>query len=153
EKSGLQLDTHYRRQSGAKDAEGDQRFLDVIVNLPDRRHLIIDSKVSLKRYEDHVNCTDDILRVGLLAEHVECIRSHFRGLGAKRYHEIHGINTPDFVLMYIPIEAAFFAAVGQEPGLFSEALDKNVVLITNSTLLPTLRMVAHVWRLVDQQQN
>src|SRR4029077_362343 len=68
-------------------------------------------------------------------------------------HDIHGINTPDFVLMYIPIEAAFFAAMAHEPALFSEALDKNVVLITNSTLLATLRTVAHVWRLADQKKN
>src|ERR1043166_4870729 len=153
EKSGLQLGTHYRRQSSAKDEEGDQRYLDVIVNLPERRHLIIDSKVSLKRYEDHVNCPDEAQRLLLLAEHVECVRSHFRGLGAKRYHEIHGINTPDFVLMYIPIEAAFFSAVAHEPALFSEALDKSVVLITNSTLLATLRTVDHVWRLADQKKN
>ena len=74
-------------------------------------------------------------------------------LGSKRYQDIHGINTPDFVLMYIPIEAAFFVALAQAPGLFAEALDKNVVLITNSTLLATLRTVASVWKLADQQKN
>ena len=84
---------------------------------------------------------------------LDCIRTHFKGLGAKRYQESHGISTPDFVLMYVPIEAAFFVAVGHEPGLFSEALERNVVLITNSTLLATLRTVAHVWRLAAQQKN
>jgi DNA recombination protein RmuC len=88
-----------------------------------------------------------------LQDHVACIRNHFRGLGAKRYQEIYGINAPDFVLMYIPIEAAFFVAIAHEPGLFSEALDRNVVLTTNSTLLATLRTVASVWRLADQQKN
>jgi DNA recombination protein RmuC len=88
-----------------------------------------------------------------LEEHVACIRNHFRGLGAKRYQETHGINTPDFVLMYLPIEAAFFVALAHDPGLFSEALDRNVVLTTNSTLLATLRTVASVWKLADQQKH
>jgi DNA recombination protein RmuC len=153
EKSGLQAGVHYQRQHGAKGEEGDQRFLDVIVDLPDKKHLIIDSKVSLKCYEEHVNCGEDALRLQHLEDHIACIRSHFRDLGAKRYQEIHGINAPDFVLMYIPIEAAFFVAIARDPGLFSEALDKNVVLTTNSTLLATLRTVASVWRLTDQQKN
>jgi len=153
ERSGLQLGLHYRRQSPAKDEAGEQRFLDVVVDLPEDRHLVIDSKVSLKCFEEYVNSPDDTSRTRHLEAHVDCIRTHFKGLGAKRYEESHGISTPDFVLMYVPIEAAFFVAVGQEPGLFSEALERNVVLITNSTLLATLRTVAHVWRLADQQKN
>jgi DNA recombination protein RmuC len=152
EKSGLQREMHYRRQRGAKDVEGDQRFLDVIVDLPDKRNLVVDSKVSLRAYEESVNATDDPAKSAGLDRHVEALRKHFRDLGAKRYQDIHGINTPDFVLMYVPIEAAFFAAIAREPGLFAEALDHNVVLITNSTLLATLRTVAHVWRLADQQK-
>lgn len=153
EKSGLQAGLHYHRQHSARGEEGDQRFLDVIVDLPDNKHLIIDSKVSLKCYEEHVNCAEESLRLKHLEDHIACIRNHFRGLGAKRYQEIYGINAPDFVLMYVPIEPAFFVAVAQDAGLFSEALDKNVVLTTNSTLLATLRTVASVWRLADQQKN
>jgi DNA recombination protein RmuC len=153
EKSGLQREMHYRRQRGAKDLEGDQRFLDVIVDLPDKRNLVIDSKVSLRAYEESVNATDDAARFAGLDRHIEAIRKHFKDLGAKRYQDIHGINTPDFVLMYVPIEAAFFAAIARAPELFAEALDHNVVLITNSTLLATLRTVAHVWRLADQQKH
>jgi DNA recombination protein RmuC len=154
EKSGLQRELHYRRQRGAKDAEGDQRFLDVIVDFPEKKgNLVIDSKVSLRAYEESMNATDDAARLAGLDRHVEALRKHFRDLGAKRYQDIHGINTPDFVLMYVPIEAAFFAAIAREPGLFAEALDRNVVLITNSTLLATLRTVAHVWRLADQQKH
>jgi DNA recombination protein RmuC len=152
ERSGLQQGLHYRRQSAAKDEAGEQRFLDVVVDLPDDRHLVIDSKVSLKAYEEYVNCPDETTRGRNLEAHVDCIRTHFKGLGGKRYQESHGISTPDFVLMYVPIEAAFFVAVGHEPGLFSEALERNVVLITNSTLLATLRTVAHVWRLADQHK-
>jgi DNA recombination protein RmuC len=153
ERSGLQLGVHYRRQSAAQDEAGDQRFLDVVVELPEGRHLVIDSKVSLKAYAEYVNCPDEPARDRHLEAHVDCLRTHFKGLGTKRYQESPGISTPDFVLMYVPIEAAFFAAVGREPGLFSEALERNVVLITNSTLLATLRTVAHVWRLADQQKN
>ena len=154
EKSGLQRELHYRRQRGAKDAEGDQRYLDVIVDLPEKKgNLVIDSKVSLRAYEESMNAVDDATKLAGLDRHVEAMRKHFRDLGAKRYQDIHGINTPDFVLMYVPIEAAFFAAITREPGLFAEALDRNVVLITNSTLLATLRTVAHVWRLADQQKH
>ncbi len=153
EKSGLQKDIHYRRQRSAKDVEGDQRFLDVIVELPEKRNLVIDSKVSLRAYEESVNAPDEATKLAGLDRHVEALRKHFRDLGAKRYQDIHGINTPDFVLMYVPIEAAFFAAIAREPRLFAEALDHNVVLITNSTLLATLRTVAHVWRLADQQKH
>ena len=152
-KSGLQLGVHYRRQHSAKDEAGDQRFLDVVVELPDDKHLIIDSKVSLRAYEDYVNCTEDALRLKHLESHIASIRNHFRGLSAKSYQATHGINTPDFVLMYIPIEAAFFVAVGEQPNLFSEALERNVVLITNSTLLATLRTVAGVWQLAAQHKN
>jgi DNA recombination protein RmuC len=152
-KSGLQEGVHYRRQHSAKNEAGEQRYLDVVIELPEDNHLVIDSKVSLKAYEEYVNCADDAARQLCLDAHIRSIRNHVRGLSAKRYQETHGIRTPDFVLMYIPIEMAFFAAVGQEPGLFSEALERNVVLITNSTLLATLRTVANVWRLADQQKH
>jgi DNA recombination protein RmuC len=153
EKSGLQRDLHYRRQHSARDSAGDQRYLDVIVELPEKRNLIIDSKVSLKSFEEAVNSPDDATRGTLLDRHVEAVRAHIRSLGGKRYQDIHGINAPDFVLLYVPIESAFFAAVAHDPSLFAEGLDHNVVLITNSTLLATLRTVAHVWRLAEQQKN
>ena len=154
EKSGLQLGVHYDRQQSATDAEADQRrFLDVIVKLPDGKHLIIDSKVSLTNYEAHINAEDDTARAVQLQKHIECIRKHVKDLAGKRYQDLYGISSPDFVLMYIPLEAAFFAVVAHEPDLFAEALDKNVVLITNSTLLATLRTVSSVWRLAAQQKN
>lgn len=153
EKSGLQRDLHYRRQRGAKDIEGDQRFLDVIVELPEKRNLVIDSKVSLRAYEESINAVDEASKIAGLDRHIEALRKHFRDLGAKRYQDVLGISTPDFVLMYVPIEAAFFAAIAREPKLFAEALDHNVVLTTNSTLLATLRTVSHVWRLADQQKH
>ena len=153
DKSGLQRGIHYRRQEDATSDNGDQRRLDVVVDLPDKRNLVIDSKVSLRNFEDAVNAPDEVIRQTFLEKHVDNIRKHFRDLGGKRYQDVYGINAPDFVLMYIPIEAAFLAAIAKEPGLFSEALEYNVVLITNSTLLATLRTVAHVWRLADQQKH
>lgn len=153
QKSGLQEGVHYRRQQSGRSEEGDRRFLDVIIDLPDNKHLVIDSKVSLKCYEEHMNAADEPLRLKSLGDHLGCVRKHVHGLGAKRYHEIYGINSPDFVLMYIPIEAAFFVAMANDAGLFSEALERNVVLTTNSTLLATLRTAASVWRLADQQKN
>ena len=152
EKSGLQSGLHYRRQQSAKDGEGDQRFLDVIVDLPEKRNLIIDSKVSLRSYEEAVNATDEATRTVQLNRHVEALRNHYRGLGAKRYQDTHDITAPDFVLMYVPIESAFSAALAHDPKLWGDALESNVVLITNSSLLATLRTVAHVWRLADQQK-
>jgi DNA recombination protein RmuC len=153
DKSGLQRDVHYRRQRGARDAEGDQRFLDVVIDLPEKRHLVIDSKVSLRCFEEAMNCTEEAGRMALIDRHVEATRRHYRELAEKRYHETHGINAPDFVLMYIPIEAAYFAAIARDPTIFADALDRGVVLITNSTLLATLRTVSNVWRLADQQKN
>ena len=153
EKSGLQRDIHYRRQQGSRDAEGGLRFLDVIITLPEGGSLVIDSKVSLRSYEDSVNAADETARAEHLDGHVDAIRTHVHGLGGKRYQDLQGIKTPDFVLMYVPIEAAYFAAVARVPGLFAEALDQNIVIITNSTLLATLRTVASIWRLADQQKH
>jgi DNA recombination protein RmuC len=153
EKSGLQEGLHFRRQQSSTDEGGDRRRLDVIVDLPDNKHLVIDSKVSLNCYEQQANASDDLLRGKHLKAHLDCVRTHIRNLSAKRYHELYGINSPEFVLMYIPIEAAFFLAVSEDPLLFSEALEKNVVLTTNSTLLATLRTAASVWRVADQQRH
>lgn len=153
QKSGLQRELHYQRQVSTKDTEGEQRFLDVIVNLPEGRNLVIDSKVSLRAYEESVNATDDASKLAGLERHIESLRKHFKELGAKRYQKIYNIHSPDFVLMYVPLEAAFFAAIAREPELFAEALDHKVVLITNSTLLATLRTVSHVWQLADRQKH
>ena len=111
EKSGLQEGLHFRRQQSGTDAGGDRRRLDVIVDLPDNKHLVIDSKVSLNCYEQQANASDDLLRTKHLKDHLDCLRTHIRNLSTKRYHELYGINSPEFVLMYIPIEAAFFVAV------------------------------------------
>lgn len=153
EASGLQQGVHYRRQVSSTDVEGDQRFLDVVIDLPEKRNLVIDSKVSLKSFEEAHNAADELLRAELQGRHVDSIRTHFRDLGGKKYHDLYNINAPDFVLMYIPIEAAYFSAISREPRLFAEAFERRVVLITNSTLLATLRTVANVWRLADQQKN
>jgi DNA recombination protein RmuC len=114
---------------------------------------VIDSKTSLRSYEDAVNLVDDAARELALQAHIEALRDHARDLGKKRYQDLYGINAPDFVLMYIPIEAAYLSALSRVPSLFAEALDDNIVLITNSSLLGTLRTVSNVWQLADQQKN
>jgi DNA recombination protein RmuC len=153
EKSGLQQGLHYRAQQSAKTESGEHRFLDVVIDLPEKRNLIVDSKASLASYQQAVSAVDKTQQLAHMDAHVAALRTHFRGLGAKRYQELYGISAPDFVLMYIPIEGAFTSAIAHEPALFAEALEFNVVLITNSTLLATLRTVAHVWRLADQQKH
>ena len=153
EKSGLQKDIHYRRQVSMKDGEGDQRFLDVVIQLPDNKSLVIDSKVPLRNYEAYVNAPDDVVRLECMEKLVEDLRKHFKDLGGKRYHDLYGINAPDFVLMYVPLESAYFAALAHQSELFAEGLERNVVIITNSTLLATLRTASSVWRLADQQKN
>ena len=153
EKSGLQKDIHYRRQMPMTNEDGDRFYPDVVVQLPDNKNLVIDSKVSLSNYAAHVNATDEDPRRQFLENLCVDVRRHFTELGAKRYQDLYSINAPDFVLMYIPIEPAYFAVLSHEPELFAEALEKNVVFITNSTLLATLRTVASVWRLADQQKN
>ena len=152
-KSGLQLGLHYRRQQGTTDIEGDRKILDVVVDLPDGRHLVIDSKVSMRSYEEAMNATDDVARSALLDKHVASFRAHFAGLGAAKYQNVRGVNSPDFVLMYVPMEGAFFAAVARDPDLWAEALAKDVIIITNSTLLATLRTVENVWRVANQQKH
>ena len=153
EKSGLQKNVHYRRQVALANAEGERLYPDVVVQLPDNKSLVIDSKVSLANYDAYVNASEEEARQRALENLARDVRAHFTALGAKRYHDLYGISAPDFVLMYIPIEPAYFAALSHKPELFSEALKKNVVLTTNSSLLGTLLTAASVWRLADQQKH
>lgn len=153
ERSGLQLGVHYHRQVAARSDEGEQRFLDVVVELPQKRHLIIDSKASLSSYHAAANSSDQAEREEHLRRHVAAIREHVRGLGKKHYAQLQELSSPDFVLMFVPLEHAYMSALQCEPQLFMEALNQRVAIVTNTTLLATLHTVAHVWRLADQQRN
>ena len=126
---------------------------DVIIDLPDDKHLVIDSKVSLIAYERLVNCETEDERKLFSKAHVESIRSHVNGLSAKNYHDLHQINSPDFVLLFIPIESSFSFAVQIDAELFSDAWDKRVVIVSPSTLLATLRTIASIWKQERQNRN
>jgi len=152
EKSGLMKDIHYSTQGGYKDDEGNIKKPDFIVSLPDNKHLIIDSKVSLTAYELFYNSENDDQKENL-KNHITSIRKHFKDLSSKNYTELYGINTPDQVFMYIPIEPALFLALQEDKNIFMDAYDKRVVLVSNTTLLSTLRVVSELWQFDDQKRN
>jgi len=156
EASGLQEGTNYTLQGKGlvlSDENGNRLQPDVIVHLPEEKHIIIDSKVSLIAYEKLVNAesTDDQDRYK--KEHLQSIRAHITGLSNKNYQDIHGINSPDFVLLFIPIESSFAIAIQNDKALFDFAWEKRIVLVTPSTLLATLKTVASLWKQEMQSQN
>src|SRR6478736_4048641 len=153
EKSGLEKEIHYRREDVRRNDEQKIYRPDVIIFLPDEKHLVIDSKLSLVAYEAYCSAEDELLQQAHLKSHLNSLRTHFTDLGRKNYQHLHGINSPDFVLMYFPIEPAFNLAMQHDRELFVEALDRNIVFVTNSTLLATLRTVASVWKQENQKRN
>lgn len=153
EKSGLKKDEHYRREVVLKSDDHKVYRPDVIIHLPGEKHLIIDSKVSLTAYDAYCNCDDEALQRLHLNSHLQSIRAHFTELSKKEYQHLLGIHSPDFVLMYIPIEPAFNLAMQYDRELFIDALNYNVVFVTTSTLLATLRTVEGVWKQETQKNN
>jgi DNA recombination protein RmuC len=153
EKSGLRKGVHFEREEVRQNDESKVYRPDVIIRLPDSKHLVIDSKMSLVAYEAYCSCEDEAQLETYLRSHISSIRTHFSDLGRKNYHRLSGLNSPDFVLMYIPIEPAFNLALQHDHNLFTDAFDRNIVLVTTSTLLATLRTVAGVWRQEDQKRN
>ena len=152
EKAGLQKDIHYVTQSSFKDHEGKEKRPDFIINLPEGKHLIIDSKVSLTAYEKYFNADNEEKKVKHLKRHIDSTRQHLKDLHKKNYQQLYQINSPDYLLMFVPIEPAFALAVTEDKKLFLEALDKNIVMVTTSTLLATMRTVAYIWK-QEKQKN
>jgi len=153
ERAGLQLGVHYRKQSSHRDEEGNAKRPDFIIHLPDGKHIVVDSKVSLRAYAAHFDASDEVQKKQYLRAHLESIKNHVKDLSSKRYEHLYQINTPDYVLMYIPIEPAFTLALQQNSDLYLEALDKNIVMVTNSTLLATLRTISYIWKQEKQKKN
>ncbi len=153
EASGLQSGREYETQTSFSDAEGARQRPDVIVHLPDEKDIVIDAKVSLVAWERSLSSDDDIESAAAMREHVASLKRHVDGLSAKRYENIEGIRTLDFVLLFVPIEAAFIEAVRCDENLYSYALGKNVSLVSPSTLLATLRTVTHLWRIERRNVN
>ncbi|MDQ6999638.1 MAG: DNA recombination protein RmuC [Mariprofundus sp.] len=153
EQSGLRKGKEYTTQGGFRDEGGNLRKPDVILNLPDGKHMIIDSKVSLLAYNEFMNAEDEPVRERALAAHVQSIRNHIDDLSSKDYSSLIGLKSPDFVFMFMPIEAAFMAAFQTDEKLFSKAFERNIVVVTPTTLLATLRTVENIWRYERQNEN
>jgi DNA recombination protein RmuC len=153
EASGLQKGREYDAQIGLRDEDGGRPRPDVIVHLPEGRDLIIDAKVSLTAYERYCSALDEGERGAHMNAHVASMRTHVKQLGERRYSELPGMNSLEFVLMFVPVEAAFIEASHHDDALHEFALDKQVVIVTTSTLLATLRTVSTLWRFDDRNRN
>jgi DNA recombination protein RmuC len=152
EKSGLEKDREYFVQQSFTTAGGSRVLPDVVLHLPDNKRMIIDSKVSLTDYERYVNADEDD-RPKFLKAHVNSIRKHVDQLSDKKYEDLYDIESPDFVLMFIPIEPAFAVAINEDNSIYNKAFEKNIVIVTPSTLLATLRTIDTMWNNEKQQRN
>lgn len=154
ERSGLNEGTGgYQRQFAENSEEGKRILPDVVINLPDNKHIIIDSKVSLISYERAVNAATETERLTYLKDHILSVKNHIKSLSAKHYQTAPKLNSPDFVLLFMPIESSFGVAVQEDHELFSFAWDLKVVLVSPSTLLATLRTIASIWQQENQTRN
>lgn len=160
EKSGLQKDLHYSVQESFRTEEGKQLRPDVVLKMPENKQLVIDSKVSLTDYERYCSASTPEEKLKAEKAHLTSLRSHIKELDSKRYQDLYQLNSVDFVLMFVPIESAFSLAVQSELALkgagqaiYQEALEKNVVIVTTSTLLATLRTVESIWRQDNQNRH
>ena len=153
EKSGLEKDREYFVQQSHTTEDGSRVFPDVIINLPDGKKMIIDSKVTLTAYERYINEEEDNLKNQYLKEHVVSINRHVDQLGNKNYQDLYHMESPDFVLLFIPIESAFAIALNEDTTLYNKAFEKNIVIVTPSTLLATLRTIDSMWTNQKQQEN
>ena len=153
ESSGLRKGEEYVVQDSHTQSDGSRLQPDVVIKLPEGKSLVVDSKVSITAYARHTEATDEDLAEKELAAHIQSLRQHIQGLSGKNYSSLYGIGSVDFVLMFVPIEPAFLLALKTAPNLYQEALTKNIVLVCPSTLMATLRTVAHLWRQDHQNRN
>jgi len=153
ENSGLRKGEEYLVQDTQTISDGSRLQPDVVIRLPESKHLVIDSKVSITAYTRYIQADDDAIKTAELNSHVLSIKQHIQGLSAKNYQDLYGVGSIDFVLMFIPIEPAFLAAMRHAPDIYQDALKKNIVIVCPSTLLATVRTVAHLWRQEHQNRN
>lgn len=153
ESSGLREGHEYVREQSFKNDEQQRARPDVIINLPEGRHIIIDSKVSLNAYTDYVNGCDTQQKEQSLKAHIMSIKQHINGLSGKSYQHLNGVNSPDFVFLFMPIEPAFMLAFEADESLFNQAFEKRIVVVTPTTLLATLRTVASIWSIEKRNKN
>lgn len=153
EASGLTEGREFETQESHSTSDGRRLQPDVVVHLPDEKYVIIDSKVSLVAYEKFVAAEDDEARSRAIKEHLVSVHAHLDGLSKKEYQKLHGEQSPDYVLLFIPIEGAFNAALQNDSSLYEKALEKNIVIVSATTLLATLRTVASIWRQEKRNRN
>jgi DNA recombination protein RmuC len=153
EKAGLLRGVHFHIQNSYADQNGAQKRPDFIIQLPDNKQVIIDSKVSLTAYEQFFNTQDTALKPRFLKSHIDSLRNHIKGLSDKSYEQLYQINSPDYVIMFVPIEPALNVALQDDHRLFTDALEKNVVIVTATTLLATMRTVSFIWKQENQKKN
>ena len=153
EKSGLEKDREYFVQQSFTTDDGKRVLPDVVIHLPDHKKMVVDSKVSLVAYERFINEEDDILKEQFLKEHILSLKKHIEQLSDKKYEDLYQIESPDFVLLFIPIEPAFAVALNSDNHLYNKAFEKNIVIVTPSTLLATLRTIDSMWNNEKQQRN
>jgi len=151
EKANLIKDVHYVSQANYKTDDNKNVRPDFIINLPENKHFVIDSKVSLNAYEEYFNSEEKPAQK--LKEHISNMRKHIKELSEKKYNELYGINSPDFVFMFVPIEPALFISLQSDTSLFDDAIKSNVMLVTPSTLLIALRTVSYLWKIEKQNKN
>ena len=153
EKSGLEKDREYFVQKSFDTVDGAKVFPDIVINLPDGKKMIVDSKVSLVSYERYINEEEDVAKEAMLSMHIQSIKRHIDQLSEKNYHDLYQMESPNFVLMFIPIETAFSLAINSDTSLYNKAFEKNIVIVTPSTLLATLRTIDSMWVNQKQQEN
>ncbi len=153
EHAGLEKGREYQTQVSLKSADGERFQPDVLIQLPGDKQVVVDAKVSLTAYQQYIAAEDDASRQLSLKQHVLSLRSHLKGLSLKDYQRLEGLHSLDFVLLFVPIEAAFAAALQADPGLFQEAFDQHIVIVSPTTLLATLRVIDSLWRQERQSQN
>lgn len=153
EKSGLEKDREYFVQQSFTNDDGKRVLPDVVIHLPDNKKMVVDSKVSLVAYEQFINEEDEVLKAQFLKKHILSLKTHVAQLSEKKYEDLYKIESPDFVLLFIPIEPAFAVALNAENNLYNKAFEKNIVIVTPTTLLATLRTIDTMWNNEKQQRN
>ncbi|MDG6778570.1 DNA recombination protein RmuC [Thiomicrorhabdus sp. zzn3] len=153
ERSGLREGIEFEREKSFVDDEGRRLRPDVILNLPDHKHIIIDSKVSLLHYEQALNSESEAARTKALKQHLNSLKAHIDTLASKRYEHLERLNAPDFVLMFVPVEGAYLMAIESDPSVFENAFEKRVAVVTPTTLFTTLKTIEQLWRYERQSEN
>lgn len=153
EKTGLIKDIHFHKQLNFKTEDGMNVRPDYVINLPEGKNFVIDSKVSLTAYENYFNTNDEQQKNIHLKEHIGSLKRHIEDLGSKNYQNLYSINSPDYVFLFVALEPALIIALQNEPSLFEKALNKNIVLVSTSTLLASMRTVSFIWKQENQKNN